>query len=62
MYEEAIGGVMHLLVKKSKPSCFVFVGELLNGPNGVCASKDGTFGMLQILVQSYIGEHMKVCN
>jgi mannosyl-oligosaccharide alpha-1,2-mannosidase len=30
---------MHLLVKKSKPSCLVFVSELPNGPNGVVHPK-----------------------
>jgi hypothetical protein len=39
MYEEAMGSVMHLLVKKWKPSCLVFVGELPNGPNGVVHPK-----------------------
>jgi hypothetical protein len=39
MYEEAMGGVMHLLVNKLEPSCFIFVGELPNGPNGVVHPK-----------------------
>jgi hypothetical protein len=39
MYEEAMGGVMHLLVEKSKPSCLVFLGELPNGSNGVVHPK-----------------------
>jgi mannosyl-oligosaccharide alpha-1,2-mannosidase len=39
MHEEAMGGVMHLVVKKSKPSYLVFVGELPNGPNGVVHPK-----------------------
>ncbi len=39
MYEEAMGSVMHLLVKKWKPSCLIFVGELPNGPNGVVHPK-----------------------
>ncbi len=39
MYEEAMGGVKHLLVKKSEPSSLVFVGELPNGPNGAVHPK-----------------------
>jgi hypothetical protein len=39
MYEEGLGGVMHLLVKKSKLSSLFFVGELPNGPNGVVYPK-----------------------
>jgi mannosyl-oligosaccharide alpha-1,2-mannosidase len=39
MYEEAMGGVTHLLVNKSKPSSLAFVGELPNGPNGVVHPK-----------------------
>lgn len=34
MYEEAMKGVKHLLVRKSKPSGLVFVGELPSGVNG----------------------------
>ncbi|KAL3684934.1 hypothetical protein R1sor_002956 [Riccia sorocarpa] len=34
MYEEAISGVRHLLVKKSQPNGLVFVGELPNGITG----------------------------
>lgn len=39
MYEEAMGGVKHLLVKKSEPSSLVFVGELPNGPHGAVHPK-----------------------
>jgi len=39
IYEKAMGSVMHLLVKKWKPNCLVFVGELPNGPNGVVYPK-----------------------
>ncbi len=39
MYVEAMGGVMHLLVKRSEPNCLVFIGELPNGPNGVVYPK-----------------------
>jgi hypothetical protein len=39
MYEEAMGSVMHLLVKKWKSTCLVFVGELPNGPNCVVHPK-----------------------
>jgi hypothetical protein len=62
MYEEAMGGVMHLLVKTSKPSSLVFVGELPNGPNGVVHPKMDHLVCYTFLVQSYIGEHMRVCN
>lgn len=34
MYEEAMKGVKHLLVKKSKPNGLVFVGELPGGVDG----------------------------
>lgn len=34
MYEEAMKGVKHLLVKKSKPNGLVFVGELPGGADG----------------------------
>ncbi|OAE34945.1 hypothetical protein AXG93_593s1010 [Marchantia polymorpha subsp. ruderalis] len=34
MYEEAMSGVKHLLVKKSQPKGLVFVGELPNGITG----------------------------
>lgn len=34
MYEEAMKGVKHLLVRKSKPNGLVFVGELPNGVDG----------------------------
>jgi len=34
-----MGGVMHLLVNKLKPNCFIFVGELPNGPNRVVHPK-----------------------
>jgi mannosyl-oligosaccharide alpha-1,2-mannosidase len=34
-----MGGVKHLLVKKSEPSSLVFVGELPNGPNGAVHPK-----------------------
>lgn len=34
MYEEAMKGVKHLLVKKSKPNGLVFVGELPGGVEG----------------------------
>jgi len=30
---------MHLLVNKLKPNCFIFVGELPNGPNRVVHPK-----------------------
>jgi mannosyl-oligosaccharide alpha-1,2-mannosidase len=39
MYEKAMGGITHLLVKMSKPNNLVFVGELPNGPNGVVHPK-----------------------
>jgi len=39
MCEEAMGGVMHLLVKKLELSCLVFVGELPSGPNGIVHPK-----------------------
>ncbi|GFS36479.1 alpha-mannosidase 3 [Actinidia rufa] len=39
MYEEAMKGVRHLLVRKSIPSGLVFVGELPSGPNGVFSPK-----------------------
>lgn len=34
MYEEAMKGVKHLLVRKSKPNGLVFVGELPGGADG----------------------------
>lgn len=34
MYEEAMKGVKHLLVRKSKPNGLVFVGELPTGADG----------------------------
>nr|GFD20785.1 mannosyl-oligosaccharide 1,2-alpha-mannosidase MNS3 [Tanacetum cinerariifolium] len=34
MYEEAMKGVKHLLVRKSKPNGLVFVGELPSGADG----------------------------
>lgn len=34
MYEEAMKGVKHLLVRKSYPKGLIFVGELPYGPNG----------------------------
>lgn len=39
MYEEAMKGVKHLLVKKSIPNGLVFIGELPNGPNGAVSPK-----------------------
>ena len=39
MYEEAMKGVRHLLVRKSIPSGLVFVGELPSGPNGAFSPK-----------------------
>ncbi|KAM7255877.1 hypothetical protein ACFE04_011618 [Oxalis oulophora] len=39
MYEEAMKGVKHLLVKKSIPNGLVFVGELPYGSNGGFSSK-----------------------
>jgi hypothetical protein len=56
-----MGGVKHLLVKKSEPSSLVFVGELPNGPHGAVHPKMDHL-VLHILVQSYVGEDMRVCN
>uniref|UniRef100_A0A5B7A6W5 alpha-1,2-Mannosidase n=1 Tax=Davidia involucrata TaxID=16924 RepID=A0A5B7A6W5_DAVIN len=39
MYEEAMKGVRHLLVRKSIPNELVFVGELPYGPNGAFSPK-----------------------
>lgn len=39
MYEEAMKGVRHLLVRKSSPNGLVFVGELPYGPNGAFSPK-----------------------
>lgn len=39
MYEEAMKGVKHLLVRKSIPNGLVFVGELPFGPNGAFSPK-----------------------
>ncbi|KAL7202573.1 hypothetical protein ACSBR1_034106 [Camellia fascicularis] len=39
MYEEAMKGVRHLLVRKSVPNGLVFVGELPYGPNGAFSPK-----------------------
>ncbi|MCL7043748.1 hypothetical protein MKW94_002306 [Papaver nudicaule] len=39
MYEEAMKGVRHLLVRKSIPKGLVFVGELPYGPKGAFSSK-----------------------
>lgn len=39
MYEEAMKGVRHLLVRKSIPNGLVFVGELPYGPNGAFSPK-----------------------
>ncbi|CAK9166357.1 unnamed protein product [Ilex paraguariensis] len=39
MYEEAMKGVRHLLVRKSIPNELVFVGELPFGPNGAFSPK-----------------------
>ncbi|GFS43164.1 alpha-mannosidase 3 [Actinidia rufa] len=39
MYEEAMKGVRHLLVRKSIPNGLVFVGELPSGPNGAFSPK-----------------------
>lgn len=39
MYEEAMKGVKHLLVRKSKPNGLVFVGELPSGVDGSFSPK-----------------------
>lgn len=39
MYEEAMKGVRHLLVRKSIPNGLVFVGELPNGLTGSFSPK-----------------------
>lgn len=39
MYEEAMRGVRHLLVRKSIPKGLVFVGELPYGPKGAFSPK-----------------------
>lgn len=39
MYEEAMKGVRHLLVRKSVPNGLVFVGELPYGPQGSFSPK-----------------------
>ncbi|CAL5346310.1 unnamed protein product [Camellia sinensis] len=39
MYEEAMKGVRHLLVRKSNPNGLVFVGELRYGPSGAFSPK-----------------------
>ncbi|KAF7149563.1 hypothetical protein RHSIM_Rhsim02G0157100 [Rhododendron simsii] len=39
MYEEAMKGVRHLLVRKSSPNGLIFVGELPYGPNGAFSPK-----------------------
>ncbi|KAL9659316.1 hypothetical protein QQ045_024121 [Rhodiola kirilowii] len=39
MYEEAMKGVRHLLVRKSVPNKLVFVGELPSGHNGAFSPK-----------------------